>query len=739
MVMAALIPLLPYLAGATAAGAAGIVTWQQREALQQFAQQASQWIGEVGDTIREWMGITRQQAEQVSTLAFEAEERAARAQAVSEWQAYSERILQQKLAQDQAQVQKQAAVATAAAAAIPTAVNPTELWNQVHLSATMAGMSDVDARLAADQAVTAYVAAKAPAQVISEIDETVATTTVTEVADISGKTIDIPGVTDIPGVIPKPTPVVVDTPGLGTSAMTVPLTGAALATLTGTLAQSFARAGHRQTVACMGTTGGAMLGNIMQAAIPTALAAGFMISPEIQEGFTGLAAKALDILYRPLERQAPITPEKAPGIGVHLLMQAVLLGSGAHLLSVTAEAAAPLKHMGLGYLSAFMADMAGFSKIAAAYQGMMIQWGLQQPMRYWALDKFRPMLPDPRLLMEMSLKREISDDQFDQGMGHAGYSPEWIETFHRYKWRDPRLFEVLWIADVTRPPPTPPPEAIEWLTRAGMEEWIGPDWWYAIKFAKGGYDPIDLPVLAKVTKRRTIATARTRRLFSTRQLYREGYVDPDFIYDQFRLLDEPAESADHWVEAEKLERQYHLLQDQKGIYLDQFAKDVIDQDDLRVALSTMIVDPEFLEAELEHAVLKKYKPVAKAVAAEEKALRRKVQAQYVQGYTDLFRKDHIDQDQYYEYLVTLEIEPELAIATVHREEARKLPKVVTGVPAEVERVRKQVQAKRVKAVTDLFRKDYITPEEFREELELAFVAPELAMATVQAEMARKLP
>lgn len=519
----------------------------------------------------------------------------------------------------------------------------------------------------------------------------------------------------------------------------IPLTAAGLLAIAPAIAQQFAGKSHGQSIGCMGTTGAAIASNVMGALAPAAVAASYFISPDIQNAFKYVALQALNTLYKPLEDEAPITPEKAYSVGPTLLMQAVGLGAGAHLLSVTAEAVAPLKNMGLGYLSAFMADMAGFSRIAAAFQGTMINWGLSQPMRYWAQEKFRTVYPDARLLMEMSLKREISDDIFNKYIAYQGFSDDWIDVIHRYKWRDPRLFEVLWIADVTRPPLAPPPEAVEWLKRAGMEEWIGPDWWYAIKFAKSGYDPIDIPVLAKVTKRRTLATARTRRLFSTRQLYREGYIGQDFIRDQFIEMAEPEEAGEDWIKAEKLERLFNLYQDMKKLYLDQHVKGLLDDGDLKVALSSFIVDPEMLDIELQKAITRVTPKVARDEPPEVKALKRDIQSKYMQLYRQNYYNDYLDEDDYYHCLVTLGIDKDLARVTVLLDASKKIPKAELAADEEAERLKKAVQTKYVAAYTDLYKKDLIGKAEFYGYLITAALPVELAEATLAAVTAQKLP
>ncbi|KAF0151008.1 MAG: lipoprotein, partial [Elusimicrobia bacterium] len=203
-----------------------------------------------------------------------------------------------------------------------------------------------------------------------------------------------PGVVVKPGAAPAPGPQVFTTPG-PTPQVTInvapspapnvevnvppvpqplevtgPMTATQLMAAIPFLATSQATASHKQTQNCIPTTGAALLQAALGALIPALIVGGFMFNDTLRGAMTSVAQKFVNAIYSPLTAQAPITPEKGPAIGALLLSQAVMFGSGAHIMSILAEAAAPLKHLGVGYLAAFMADAAGFSRIAAAYQGM---------------------------------------------------------------------------------------------------------------------------------------------------------------------------------------------------------------------------------------------------------------------------------------------------------------------------------------------------------------------------------
>lgn len=453
----------------------------------------------------------------------------------------------------------------------------------------------------------------------------------------------------------------------------LPLTGAGLLTGAHVLAKAFAQEGHQQTLKCMTSTGSALLSRIMGAALPAALPAAFMLNPQLQSFAQGLAAKALDTLYSPLEKQAPITPDKAPGVGVNLLLQAVLMGTGAHLMAVTAEASAPLKSMGMGYLSAFLADMAGFSRIAAAFQGMMIQWGLSQPMRYWALEKFRPMIPSERDLISLAGEGAIDKQKFIDMMRYHGYPDEWIWKLWELRDRamSPSLFRFLAEAGGLTP---------ELLDR---------------ELAEAGYNEKSRPAIKDAFMRLAAGELKGQFMPTVLKAYREGYLPVENLEEALRefgyqgvqldralkraILEKVMQrlgdekSAQEKAEKARSDRAEYLAERARTLFLEQHKQGVISSDALRVRLASTGLSGEELTLEVQLAELR-YNPkqeVEKDPVLEK--LQNDMQSKQITLYTLLYRKDSIDEDQFEEALMSIGLPEPLVEVSVALEMARKLP------------------------------------------------------------------
>jgi len=435
--------------------------------------------------------------------------------------------------------------------------------------------------------------------------------------------------------------------------VTGPLTALGLATLIPALATAQATAQHTQTQQCIPTTGAALLSNILKALIPAGIAAGFMFSPTLQQAITSVAQKFVDAIYSPLSNQAPITPEKGPGIGAVLLGQAVMFGSGAHIMSILAEASAPLKHMGIGYLAAFMADAAGFSRIAAAYQGMMIQVGLQDPMRYWAHSKFRPELPSVSQLLSMAGEYAISREEFTRTMPYHGFSDHWID----------RLYEL---ADKPFSP-----MLFRFLANAGElpEELLDRE------LKNASYNILSIPTLKKAFTRLAAGELQGQFASSVTGAYRKGLMVPSGFKDHLDNLGYSDRQKERAGYAAELDFAVNLAEEMRAIYLQQHKLGQLSDTELGFQLSTLGYRPEKVSADvLKARAWFKPKPAPKADPAIEKVW-REAQTKYVQGYLSLYRDGYLDDDGLYESLLSVRVDPDVAKATVFMESAKTLPKL----------------------------------------------------------------
>jgi hypothetical protein len=432
-----------------------------------------------------------------------------------------------------------------------------------------------------------------------------------------------------------------------------PLTAVQFAALIPAIATQTAIQDHAQTQRCLASTGAALLSNVLKALIPAGIAAGFLFNDTLRNAMSSVAQKFVDAIYSPLTSQAPITPEKAPGIGAVLLAEAVGFGAGAHILAVTAEASAPLKNMGLGYLAAFMADAAGFSRIAAAYQGMMIQWGLQQPMRYWALSHFRPMIPTEGNLLKLLANYAITSDEFKKYMVYHGYSDEWIAKLPdiAYKSLTPMLFR--------------------YLGEAGILD----DEFIDAELRHAEYRPEAIPRLKEWLARVSAGELKGQFAGAVTSAYGKGLLSPDDLKAHLGNLGYSEAQRDKGGYAAELSFATNIAEEMRAVYLQQHKQGQINDGELKLQLSTLGYRPEKVSADvLKARAWFKPKPATTTDAAAQKVFLA-AQAKYVQGYIDLYRKEYLDDAGLYNALVSVMVDPQVAEATVFLESAKTLPKL----------------------------------------------------------------
>jgi hypothetical protein len=435
--------------------------------------------------------------------------------------------------------------------------------------------------------------------------------------------------------------------------VTGPMSAVQLAAIAPLIATAFATQTKQTNQGCFESTGQLLLGNILKSLVPAGIAAGFLFNDTLRNAMTSVAKKFVDAIYEPLTSQAPITPEKAPGIGAVLLTEAIGFGAGAHIMAVMAESSAPLKNMGLGYLAAFMADAAGFSRIAAAYQGMMIQWGLSQPMRYWALQHFRPMIPSEGTLGKLLANYAITPEEYSRYMVYHGYPDEWIAKLPdiAYKALSPMLFR--------------------YLGEAGLldDEFIDGE----LKHAE--YRPEAIPKLKEWLKKVSAGELKGQFASSVTGAYSKGLISPDDLKDHLGNLGYSEGQGDKAAYAAELSFATAIAEEMRATYLQQHKQGQITDSELGLQLSTL----GYRGAKVNADVLKarswfKPKPAGKVDAALEKVF-RDTQARYVQGYITLYRGGYLDDAGLLNALVQVGVDPQVAEGTVFLEGAKLMPKL----------------------------------------------------------------
>ena len=449
-----------------------------------------------------------------------------------------------------------------------------------------------------------------------------------------------------------------------------------------------------------------------------------------------IAVNAKDGIVEKIMQFRPMTPEKVPEAAGWILGSAIGFGMIAHGISVVTELVHPLKSMGVHYLAGFMGDMGNFSVIATAVMGTLVYTAIRQPYSHYVNAMFRTNIPDETLLNAMRAKREITKPQFDQFMRYHGY-PEWIlDALERYIWMDPRLFEVIRIAEITSPPTEIPDKAAQWLADADIELPRDEDWWYYMKFGKAGYDDIDLPVLADASSFAVKRREQTMFLMRVRTAYREGLMDGKQAYEYLKDAGLRDDVAEFRMKSMFEELRQAMAGDVKSDLTYKFREDLITED---VFLSGLLY-AGFLEDKANYIIyrekLRKQTKVSREVKKELEKTETEFQRAQQKLYREQFRKGLIDADTYENNLNVIGFLPEMASITVAIEVAGRYEDPEITRQKEAAALMKKIQKERIAKYKLMFRAQMISKSELIAYMIAAGMNTTYALAVANTEEAR---
>jgi hypothetical protein len=140
-------------------------------------------------------------------------------------------------------------------------------------------------------------------------------------------------------------------------------------------------------------------------------------------------------------------PRHSPDISLEnaLLMLAPILGGGLLLgvASVAGELVHPLKEMGLGNLSAFVWDLAGYKRLAGAIMNPLTLLGITVPLTWTLNSLFRPRLPMLGQVDRMYFKRKIDRDAWRRMYALNGWAEPYINAWEKSIWHTPRIYDLI--------------------------------------------------------------------------------------------------------------------------------------------------------------------------------------------------------------------------------------------------------------------------------------------------------
>jgi len=368
-----------------------------------------------------------------------------------------------------------------------------------------------------------------------------------------------------------------------------------------------------------------------------------------------------------------LQPSRALATAGSLYVMSMAAGSAAHILSTALNAIPTTSWVGASQLSAYIAEAAAFLPLTQATYGVLLNDCLTWPLRYHWNQQLRPRVPTEGEIFSMGRKRGLTRSEFGQAMAYQGLPDWWIDKIYQFFWTDPSPMWLLRMSEVSNPEIRPSSTFLPWLQQ-WLPNWRSDPWaWYKMKLMLAGFEDTDIPAFIDGFQRRMVATAVTQVKTSVRAMVRDAYWDRADVQSALRPLGVRQDEIEYIMLAEEIDYQHGYLGDQVTSLLESFRKGKVSRQDLRLALSTIIVKPERV-AQLVAREEVRALPAPKAVApAKEDPLVKTLVTQAVSSWTGAYRKWQITAEDLELGLSILLRDPARAALMVNVERARYRP------------------------------------------------------------------
>jgi len=412
----------------------------------------------------------------------------------------------------------------------------------------------------------------------------------------------------------------------------------------------------------------------------------------------------------------PVTPESGYANGIVAFGMAASFGIAAHSICTAAELIHPIKTMGFNYIAAYLVDIANFGPIAKAGWGQYIDYAIKIPTSYAIRRELRPIIPDSREVAEMTIKGEVSSGDYRRALSYNGFADGWINAIEKIMYRELTVREMSTIMEDTN---------------------ITPAWVYK-KMRLRGYDEVDAEKLASGMFDKYLKTYNNDYKSKLMDLYGAGYIREE-MFDAFvEPLNLRPEAVAIMKKSSDLKFIHDYIKESIIMYLDQFDKDVIDQDDLEISLSALGLESKRLKLLMNRAINKKAGKVAAAENAQIKTLIRTKQNLIIKQYQQAFEQGYIDEAELNNYLLQAGLDPSIVNIIVNIETGKTLTMATKKQLQSVESETAKIQVIYEQGYVDLFRKDLIDEAALKERLLSINRDPEYINALIEKEIIKKI-
>lgn len=423
-------------------------------------------------------------------------------------------------------------------------------------------------------------------------------------------------------------------------------------------------------------------------------------------GATGKLEDLIDTFITPkvtelmtwAEKLGPVSPLTGTGPTESVTKLISFTVSGLASMTLMGEALTPLKHLGMGHISAMLYDLINYKTLTAAFMGVLAFVYIKTPLTYYYNKMARPNIPDERSLLRLAGEYEITQDEFRENMQWQGYPDYWINKLYALADRPltPRLFTQIASVGILDD---------ELIDR---------------ELENAGYNVLTIPYLKTWLKRQAEGDLKTLMTSLPITRFKEGFDDETMLCKNLAALGVDDSVMPKYLFAARLSYYFDYQTDLKTYYIDAYHRRDIEEPELRSSLVSIGVNPDRLNLIVSQQKIKRL-AAPKAIEPPELTIQ-------FDTIRDKRKKLLITRDDEVSALVSIGKELPYALAIADNDEVAITEKAEVVIPKPIPLYETEEGKIRVDTIRRLRRQRQISPED---EL-AALVAIEMPQTMAQA-------
>jgi hypothetical protein len=275
-------------------------------------------------------------------------------------------------------------------------------------------------------------------------------------------------------------------------------------------------------------------------------------------------------VFNQFESLGPISPMSGAGMSTSIGKLATFTIAGLAGMTLAGEMLSPLKHIGLGHVSAIIYDLINYKTLTAAFMGVLAAVYIKTPLTYYYNRAARPMIPREQALVAMVQERKITVAEYQDNLKWYGYPDAWISklTDIAYSTLSPRMLTSFANAGILD----------EGLLDHALEH--------------SGYDDYTIPFIKQMMHSLSAGELKVVSSGVAMSRYQEGFDDEPTLRQNLNALGVAPGVLNKYVFAAQLKYLYDYQTDLKTYYIDAYHRRAIEEPELRsnLAASGLLTD-----------------------------------------------------------------------------------------------------------------------------------------------------